>query len=118
MGFPVFCYCQVALSAGCADRGWCVPKVCCYGAVCKSCNTGSSEVVHSESCKDSRLSRLSKPMAAAVRSCVRIQEEIYHCWYLYCSLGSSELDDRNAVGVLGKILGTLDTSWSTAKGGN
>lgn len=96
----------------------CAQEFAAMGLYARKCNMGSSKVAPSGSCEGNRLSRLSKLMAATVCSCVHIQEEIYHCCYLYCSLGSSELDDRNAVSVLGKTLGTLDMSRLTRKGGD
>lgn len=92
----------------------CAQEFAAVGLYAREYSRGSSEVAPSGSCECNRLSRLSKLVAATVCSCVQIQEKMYHCCYLYYSLGSSELHDRNAV--LGKILGTLDMSWLTRKG--
>lgn len=56
-------------------------------------------------------------MAVTYCGCAHIQEEIYCCWYLNYSLGFSELGNRNAVGVLVKIFGTLDMTQLTRKSG-
>lgn len=96
----------------------CAQEFAAMGLYAREYNTGSSKVAPNGSCEGNGLSRLSELMAATVCHRGHIQEEIYHCCYLYYSLGSSELDDRNAVGVVGKILGTLNISWLTREGGD
>lgn len=57
---------------------------------------------------------LSAGHAVLLRGGLYIQEEIHHCCYLCYGLGSSELDDKNAVG----IHDTLDMSQLNRKGGD
>lgn len=57
---------------------------------------------------------LSAGHAVLLRGGLYIQEEIHHCCYLHYGLGSSELDDKNAVGVLDM----LGMSQLNGKGGD